>query len=382
MEVSASTSARQDEPATGVSSSSGSPLQALTERQESRLVLFLDQQLLLLSQAFESRSSPNSAHRTLASYLGAVLNLPVHAYTQLTTLLTNMILTIPPIEPSHSLRVAYALTLTGLLAPAIKAYPVPEASLPILWATVKTFDQAWIRILLLRPSGPSHPDQVPFDLEEISIASSSTGTSWTVRARLSSLIGEIRRSTAMALGIASFESERRKAYNPRGEVVQPRIWDGEERNALEQVGLGDLDDGYREESSPGSQAVKMEGNGSLGRGTMEGESIKMEEDGDDDGDDEDDEDGFEEVDVMEEEAQDDVPASVEVHFKPPPARLPIATFPPHSTELKKGFDPDLEYPDSDDDARRGEDEDRTAEEETNAIFEKTLQVLSAMAQQG
>ncbi|SGY41193.1 BQ5605_C003g02481 [Microbotryum silenes-dioicae] len=381
MALSASTSACQDEAATGVSSSAGSPLQALTERQESRLVLFLDQQLLLLSQAFESRSSPNSAHRTLASYLGTVLNLPVHAYTQLTTLLTNMILTIPPIEPSHSLRVAYALTLTGLLAPAIKAYPIPEATLPILWTTLKTFDQAWIKILLLRPSGPSGPEKLPSDLEEISIASSSTSTSWTVRARLSSLIGEIRRSTAMALGIASFESERRKAYNPRGEVVQPRRWDGEERNALEQVGLGDLDDGYGEEDSP-REVVKMEGNGDLGPGTMEGESIKMEEDGEDDGDDEDEEDGFEEVDVMEEEAQDDIPASVEVHFKPPPVPLSTATFPPHSTELKKGFDPDLEYPDSDDDARRGEDEDRTAEEETNAIFERTLQVLSAMAQQG
>ncbi|KDE03983.1 hypothetical protein MVLG_05552 [Microbotryum lychnidis-dioicae p1A1 Lamole] len=370
MALSASTSACQDEAATGVSSSAGSPLQALTERQESRLVLFLDQQLLLLSQAFESRSSPNSAHRTLASYLGT-----------LTNLLTNMILTIPPIEPSHSLRIAYALTLTGLLAPAIKAYPIPEATLPILWTTLKTFDQAWIKILLLRLPGPSGPEKLPSDLEEISIASSSTSTSWTVRARLSSLIGEIRRSTAMALGIASFESERRKAYNPRGEVVQPRRWDGEERNALEQVGLGDLDDGYGEEDSP-REVVRMEGNGDLGPGTMEGESIKMEEDGEDDGDDEDEEDGFEEVDVMEEEAQDDIPASVEVHFKPPPVPLSTATFPRHSTELKKGFDPDLEYPDSDDDARRGEDEDRTAEEETNAIFERTLQVLSAMAQQG
>ncbi|SCV66937.1 BQ2448_5583 [Microbotryum intermedium] len=363
MALPVSVSAHHDKAVTGASSSS-SPIQALTERQESRLVLFLDEQLLLLSQAFESRSSPTSAHPTLASYLGAV-----------TTLLTNMILTIPPIEPSHSLRVAYALTLTGLLAPAIKGYSIPEATLPILWTTLRTFDQAWIKILLLRPS---KLEGGRWNSEEIPGAAPSTSTSWTVRARLSSLIGEIRRSTAMALGIVSFESERRKAYNPRGEVVQPRRWDGEERKALEQVGLGDLDDGYLEEDLP-RESVETEEDGTLGPRSTGDENVKMEEDGDDD---DDDDDGFEEVDVMEEEAQNGGSASVEIHFNSAPAPAPTATFPPHSTELTKGFDPDLEYPDSDDDIRRGEDEDRTAEQETGAIFEKTLQVLSEMAQQG
>ncbi|TNY22520.1 hypothetical protein DMC30DRAFT_339541, partial [Rhodotorula diobovata] len=61
--------------------------------------------------------------------------------------LIAFILSIPAAPPSHSLRVAYLLQLTGFLAPALDGYTLSDDALPQLWSALDRFDTGWVAVL-------------------------------------------------------------------------------------------------------------------------------------------------------------------------------------------------------------------------------------------
>ncbi|PPQ78358.1 hypothetical protein CVT25_011641 [Psilocybe cyanescens] len=121
-------------------------IRPLTSKQERKLVDYLDEAFLDLTRNFKKRSEVSSTLKTLPAYLDAVRRI------------LALILQIPPVDPSTSLRIAYMLRLTGDTLGAIPGYtlalgPSENPSLTIrdtlqdLVDFLDDLDQAWVAVL-------------------------------------------------------------------------------------------------------------------------------------------------------------------------------------------------------------------------------------------
>jgi hypothetical protein len=340
---------------------------ALSSAQETRLIHYLDDELSKLQRAFEARHSPSSSLPTLSPFLDQVLAL------------LSFILKIPCSAPSDSLlRTAYYLTLTGLLPDALTGYELPLDTLPDLWRALRRFDAGWVAVL---------HGQAWYSTTESAAAFPPGITpillSWTERARLSSLVTEIRSTLGIALGIPVHGGEGRKEYNPRGEVVEPRLKPLETEMSNGEEG--------KHESGALVDGGEVGGTPSL---VEDGEDDEMEIMGIDtsagDDDEDDDDDDFEEVDVSPSASPSSTsralsplsPGSQQsqeafsIHFHAPPsAAVSADVVQALITEPKAAMDPDEEYGEFDGDENE---EDRGVKIECEKVFEGTIAALKEM----
>ncbi|GAA5996404.1 uncharacterized protein JCM10292_007585 [Rhodotorula paludigena] len=345
----------------------------LTEAQESRLIRHLDQQLLRLSGGLESRhSGPSARLPTLAAFLDEALAL------------LDFISSIPSAPPSAALRTAYALQLTGYLPPALDGYTLLDDQLDPLFAALARFDQGWVAILEGRdwssqrgaaePASPSAPGA------GISPAAAS-GVRTTDRVRLESLVTETKSTLATSLGLPDFVPLE---HDPFQELLDPFAARPREPVRLEELrrpacGGGDLqyegveagDEAAMEPESAGATPSLVSDGSHAGDGD-EAMSVDtaVATPSDDAALDEDDEDGvdFEEVAAV---SMDPSPlpsnrpherlrgayaeaaaadGSFSIHFTdiPPPTlqdgELSLQQGATPITGQRRGFDPDEEYP--------------------------------------
>ncbi|ORY56429.1 hypothetical protein BCR35DRAFT_309831 [Leucosporidium creatinivorum] len=332
---------------------------ALSSAQETRLIVYLDNELSTLQRSFEARHSPSSTLPTVSTFLDQVLSL------------LSFILTIPPIN--RELRTAYYLTLTGLLPDALTGYELPLETLPDVWRALRRFDAGWVAVLHGQAwdSSTGAASALPAD-------TTAAPLSWTERARLSSLVTDIRSTLAIVLGIPVHGGEGRKEYNPRGEIVEPRL------KPLE-TEMSNGEEGEHE-------------TGALVDGGEVGSTPSLVDDGEDDDleimevdtpadEDDDDDDEFEEVDVSpsaspstasralsplspgSQQAQE----AFSIHFHAPPS-APVSADVSEAlnSEPKAAMDPDEEYGNFDGDETE---EDRGVKIECEKVFEGTIAAL-------
>ncbi|BGP13912.1 hypothetical protein JCM10213_002555 [Rhodosporidiobolus nylandii] len=165
----------------------GEPRKPLTEAQEARLIRHLDQELLKLSGAYESRHALSSPLQTLGDFLDAIV--PLHSF----------ILSIPAAPPSSSIRVSYFLQLTGFLAPALDGYTLLDETLDHLFLVLSRFDAGWVAVL----RGQEWDSSV--GAARAGDSGSAGGEMRTTdRVRLESLIKEIKAVLAVSLGLPEF----------------------------------------------------------------------------------------------------------------------------------------------------------------------------------
>ncbi|KAF8350676.1 hypothetical protein F5887DRAFT_940413 [Amanita rubescens] len=108
---------------------------ALSPAQERRLVDHLDERFLELTRGFKKRSEPNSTFSTLSNYLAVASKILV------------LILQIPPIDPSTSLRTAFLLRLTNEVLNSIAGYAPTTSALADAVSWLDDLDQAWLVVL-------------------------------------------------------------------------------------------------------------------------------------------------------------------------------------------------------------------------------------------
>ena len=132
---------------------------ALTSKQERRLVDFLDEAFLQLTRNFKKRwVDPLYIHQCYFRLLDSarsetsskVQTLP--AYLEETRHILALVLQIPPIDPSTSLRTAYLLRLTGDSLGSIPGYKIgtwdgTREILQDLADFLDDLDQAWVAVL-------------------------------------------------------------------------------------------------------------------------------------------------------------------------------------------------------------------------------------------
>lgn len=125
--------------------------------------------------------------------------LPLHAF----------ILTIPAVPPSAALRIAYYLNLTSFIAPALDGYTLLDETLDQLFDVLARFDRGWVAVLRgddwdssTGAAGPSEPSEETETSAEAVSAGRTMRT--TDRARLESLIKQIRGVLALSLGLPQF----------------------------------------------------------------------------------------------------------------------------------------------------------------------------------
>ena len=135
------------------------PVTPLSATQERRLVGYLEVQFLELSRGYKKRSIPRdlplSPHE-LTHPPSAPWRDRSHPSSKLTTLsayletshhLLNLILQIPPIDPSVSLRNTLLLRLTGEIFNSVPGYTPDKDSLPVLLDWLQDLDQGWAAVL-------------------------------------------------------------------------------------------------------------------------------------------------------------------------------------------------------------------------------------------
>ncbi|KIM87336.1 hypothetical protein PILCRDRAFT_63850 [Piloderma croceum F 1598] len=156
---------------------------ALSRIQERKLVDYLDRRFLEITGAYRKRSQPSTSKLpTLASYLEANQQL------------LSIILQIPPIDPSTSLRITFLLRLTGDVMSSISGYPADLAALPDLLEFLDDLDQAWVTVLDSQIWNPSSKAAVDLVINTRNLTDSnsnmihSTPMNQTERTRLRSLL--------------------------------------------------------------------------------------------------------------------------------------------------------------------------------------------------
>ena len=105
--------------------------------------------------------------------------------------LISLILQIPPIDPSTSLRTTFLLRLTGDVMNSIPGYPPDSSTLPNLLDFLDDLDQAWLAVLQSQIWNPLLGEAVDFVIPAQQLSSSkihSTPMSQTERTRLRSLL--------------------------------------------------------------------------------------------------------------------------------------------------------------------------------------------------
>ncbi|KAJ7765738.1 hypothetical protein B0H16DRAFT_1367461 [Mycena metata] len=152
-------------------------LRALTARQERRLTNYLEAQFLEMTRGYKKRSEPTTHLPTLPLYLDAARKI------------LAMILQIPPIDPSSSLRTAYLLRLTNDVLVSIPGYLADDSNIPILLDWLDDLDQAWLIILQAQVWDPENgPVDLVIDAEDAASGTRSSPVTQTERTRLRSLL--------------------------------------------------------------------------------------------------------------------------------------------------------------------------------------------------
>ncbi|KAI0045787.1 hypothetical protein FA95DRAFT_1560838 [Auriscalpium vulgare] len=146
---------------------------ALSMRQERKLVDNLDERFLDVTRNYKKRFEPSSSLPDLSAYL--------HAQQTL----LSLILQIPPIDPSTSLRTALLLRLTNDAMNSIPGYPAEPGSLPELLAWLDLLDRGWVAVLRRQAWDTARHDGVESVLPEGAHASA---VNQTERTRLRSLL--------------------------------------------------------------------------------------------------------------------------------------------------------------------------------------------------
>ncbi|KAF7353859.1 hypothetical protein MVEN_01071600 [Mycena venus] len=152
-------------------------LRALTARQERRLINFLEDKFLELTRGYKKRSEPTTHLPTLPLYLEAAQKI------------LAMVLQIPPVDPSTSLRTAYLLRLTNDVLASVPGYPADGSNIPILLDWLDDLDQAWLMILQAQVWDPENgPADLVIDAEDAATGTRSSPVTQTERTRLRSLL--------------------------------------------------------------------------------------------------------------------------------------------------------------------------------------------------
>ncbi|KAJ7041988.1 hypothetical protein C8F04DRAFT_1030914 [Mycena alexandri] len=152
-------------------------LRALTTRQERRLTNYLEAQFLEMTRGYKKRSEPTTHLPTLPLYLDASRKI------------LAMILQIPPIDPSSSLRTAYLLRLTNDVLASVPGYLADDSNIPILLDWLDDLDQAWLIILQAQVWDPENgPVDLVIDAEDAASGTRSSPVTQTERTRLRSLL--------------------------------------------------------------------------------------------------------------------------------------------------------------------------------------------------
>ncbi|KAH9483524.1 hypothetical protein JR316_0002992 [Psilocybe cubensis] len=149
------------------------PIKPLTTRQERKLVDYLDEAFLQLTRNFKKRTEASSTLKTLPTYLEAVRQI------------LAIVLQIPPVDPSTSLRIAYMLRLTGDALSSIPGYTLgsdettTRDTLQDLVDFLDDLDQAWIAVLQNQIWDPESAEGVdlvlPAEIEGLSSSPETNG---------------------------------------------------------------------------------------------------------------------------------------------------------------------------------------------------------------
>jgi len=152
---------------------SGDDIKPISYAQERRIINYVDEQSLEISRAYMKRNLSSSHLRTLSAFVDAWR-----------PLLFDMVMRIPPLEPSGRSRILLMLKMTGDLLDAIPGYPpfsgtnIPdEEELPAvsdpqdgdnsplgsLYQFIMTLDQAWVACL--RCQAWDHVNRQGVDIE-------------------------------------------------------------------------------------------------------------------------------------------------------------------------------------------------------------------------
>ncbi|KAJ3760615.1 hypothetical protein EV360DRAFT_80987 [Lentinula raphanica] len=150
----------------------------LSQKQERRLVVFLDNEFLELTRGYKKRSSETSHLPTLEAYLQAAQRI------------LRLILQIPPVDPSTSLRIQLLLRLTNEVLTCILGYPPNSDSLPIAMDWLDDLDQSWAAVLQSQVWNPTEGigEDLIVDAGDVARGIKSTPMSQTERTRLKSLL--------------------------------------------------------------------------------------------------------------------------------------------------------------------------------------------------
>ncbi|BGP22917.1 mannitol-1-phosphate dehydrogenase [Rhodotorula toruloides] len=375
----------------------------LTTSQESRLVRYLDGELLRFSGAYESRHSGTSRLPDLSTFLDALVPLQ------------TFILSIPSVPPSSSLRVAYYLNLTSFIAPALNGYTILDETLDKLFGTLERFDRGWVAVLRGQEWDPAAA-MAKEGSSEGDIAAS--GMRNTDRIRLESLVRDTNANLAIALGLPEFVALETDPFQELARQQNGRI--GPARPEAGLSGLGSSDAQMQSASQASTPSLVSDSN--IATDTDETMSVETEVAGDTlptptdgaDMDDDEDEVDFEEVAVISPvsshsiqryplpDAYADEPSadgSFQIHFTglPPPTmqdgELSLQQGETPIIGQHRGFDPDSEYPLSEEDGdpiggnavTGGNEEDATETEDgmeestrerVKRVFERTEWVLA------
>ncbi|KAG6861790.1 hypothetical protein C0995_012294 [Termitomyces sp. Mi166 len=153
-------------------------LHALSSAQERKLVDYLDEQFLQLMRGYKKRSEPTTHLPTLRDYVDASRQI------------LSLVLQIPPIDPSTSLRTAFLLRLTNDSLSSIVGYPPDSVSLPEALDWLDDLDQAWLIVLKAQVWSPASGAGVDLyvDAADASRGIKTSPISQTERIRLRSLL--------------------------------------------------------------------------------------------------------------------------------------------------------------------------------------------------
>ncbi|KAF5369169.1 hypothetical protein D9615_009984 [Tricholomella constricta] len=138
--------------------------------------------------AFEPPESP-SAHTAMLRK--PTTHLPtLHNYLEASRQILSVLLQIPPIDPSTSLRTAFLLRLTNDSLSSIVGYPASPNSLPEALDWLDDLDQAWLAVLQAQVWDPETGAGVDLfiDAADASTGMKSSPVSQTERTRLRSLL--------------------------------------------------------------------------------------------------------------------------------------------------------------------------------------------------
>ena len=175
------------------------PATPLSTTQERRLVDYLEEQFLELTRGYKKRSvraissdlSEHDLTRTDSLHLWKDRS---HPSSKLTTLpayleaahhLLNLILQIPPVDPSAALRSMLLLRLTGEVLNSFPGYTPDEESLSILLDWLQDLDKGWLAVLRSQGWDPVARSGISVRLAD---GARSGSLSQTERTRLKSML--------------------------------------------------------------------------------------------------------------------------------------------------------------------------------------------------